>query len=56
VPFVFFRYVLTLLPVLALLQARVVQALAARSRVLAAAVLLLALCPIGPISYEASSR
>ena len=45
VPFVFFRYVLTLLPVLALLQARIVQALAARSRVLAAAVLLLALLP-----------
>ena len=43
VPFVFFRYALTLLPVAALLQAWIVRVLAERSRVLAAAVLLLAL-------------
>ena len=45
VPFVFFRYLLTLLPVLALLQAWIVRALGARSRVLAAVILLLALVP-----------
>jgi hypothetical protein len=45
VPFVFFRYVLTLLAVLALLQARIVASVAARSRVLAAVVLLLAIFP-----------
>lgn len=45
VPFVFFRYVLTLLPVLALLQARIVAVVATRSRVLAAALLLLAILP-----------
>ena len=45
VPHVFFRYVITLLPPLALLQARIIRILAARSRVLAAAVLLLALLP-----------
>jgi Dolichyl-phosphate-mannose-protein mannosyltransferase len=44
-PHVFFRYVLTLLPVLALLQARVIVAVATRSAVLAAVVLLLALLP-----------
>jgi 4-amino-4-deoxy-L-arabinose transferase-like glycosyltransferase len=43
VPFVFFRYALTLLPVLALLQARIVRVIADGSRALAAAVLLLAL-------------
>src|SRR5438445_378449 len=45
VPFVFFRYVLTLLPVLSLLQARIIEVVATRSRVLAAAILLLALLP-----------
>jgi hypothetical protein len=45
VPFVFFRYLITLLPVFALLQAWVVRTLATRSRVLAVAVLLLALLP-----------
>jgi len=45
VPFVFFRYLLTLLPVLALLQARIITAVGARSRVLAAILLLLALVP-----------
>ena len=45
VPFVFFRYLLTLLPALALLQAWIVRALGARSRVLAAVILLLALVP-----------
>lgn len=43
VPFTFFRYALTLLPVVALLQARIIRVLAEQSRVLAAAVLLLAL-------------
>src|SRR4030095_5028272 len=43
VPFVFFRYALPLLPVLGLLQARIVRAIAQGSRALAAAVLLLAL-------------
>ncbi|TMK29252.1 MAG: glycosyltransferase family 39 protein [Actinobacteria bacterium] len=43
VPFVFFRYALTLLPVLALLQARIVRFIAQGSRALAVAVLLLAL-------------
>lgn len=43
VPFTFFRYALTLLPVVALLQARIIRLLDERSRVLAAAVLLLAL-------------
>jgi hypothetical protein len=45
VPFVFFRYAITLLPVFALLQAWAIRALATRSRVLAAAILLLALVP-----------
>jgi len=45
VPFVFFRYVLTLLPVLSLLQARIIEVVATRSRVLAAVILLLALLP-----------
>ncbi len=45
VPFVFFRYLITLLPVFALLQAWIVRTLATRSRVLAAAVLALALLP-----------
>jgi hypothetical protein len=45
VPFVFFRYAITLLPVFALLQAWAIRALATRSRVLAAATLLLALLP-----------
>ncbi len=45
VPFVFFRYVITLLPVFALLQAWAIRALASRSRVLAAAILVLALLP-----------
>jgi len=45
VPFVFFRYLITLLPVFALLQAWIVRTLATRSRVLAAAVLLVALLP-----------
>jgi Dolichyl-phosphate-mannose-protein mannosyltransferase len=44
-PYVFFRYLLTLLPVLALLQARIVAAIAVRSAPLAAAVLLLAVLP-----------
>ena len=43
VPFVFFRYALTLLPVLALLQARIIRVIGQGSRALAAAVLLLAL-------------
>jgi hypothetical protein len=43
VPFTFFRYALTLLPVVALLQARIIRVLSERSRVLAAVVLLLAL-------------
>lgn len=43
VPFTFFRYALTLLPVVALLQARIIRVLAERSRALAVAVLLLAL-------------
>ena len=45
VPFVFFRYAITLFPVFALLQAWAIRALATRSRVLAAAILLLALLP-----------
>jgi 4-amino-4-deoxy-L-arabinose transferase-like glycosyltransferase len=45
VPFVFFRYVLTLLPALALLQARIIAVVATRSRVLAALILLLVLLP-----------
>ena len=45
VPFVFFRYLITLLPVWALLQACAIRWLAGRSRVLAVAVLLLALLP-----------
>jgi Dolichyl-phosphate-mannose-protein mannosyltransferase len=45
VPFVFFRYVITLLPVFALLQAWAIRAVARRSRVLAAAIMLLALLP-----------
>jgi len=45
VPFVFFRYVITLLPVFALLQAWVIGAVATRSRVLAATILVLALLP-----------
>jgi len=45
VPFVFFRYVITLLPVFALLQAWAIRAVAARSTALAAALLLLALLP-----------
>jgi 4-amino-4-deoxy-L-arabinose transferase-like glycosyltransferase len=43
VPFVFFRYALPLLPVLGLLQARIVRVIAQGSRALAVAVLLLAL-------------
>jgi 4-amino-4-deoxy-L-arabinose transferase-like glycosyltransferase len=43
VPFTFFRYALTLLPALALLQAQIVRVLAERSRAVAAGVLLLAL-------------
>jgi hypothetical protein len=45
VPFVFFRYLITLLPIWALLQGWAVGWLAARSRVLAVAILLLALLP-----------
>ena len=45
VPFVFFRYVITLLPVFALLQAWVIRAAATRSRLLAVAIFLLALLP-----------
>jgi hypothetical protein len=45
VPFVFFRYAITLLPVFALLQAWAIRALATRSRVLASVILLLALLP-----------
>jgi hypothetical protein len=45
VPFVFFRYVITLLPVFALLQAWAIRTVATRSRVLAAAILLLAILP-----------
>jgi hypothetical protein len=45
VPFVFFRYMITLLPVFALLQAWAIRAVATRSPVLAAAILLLALLP-----------
>lgn len=45
VPFVFFRYVLTLLPALALLQARILQVVASRTLVLAVAVFVLALLP-----------
>jgi hypothetical protein len=44
-PYVFFRYLLGLIPIFALLQARVVSDLAAHSRVLAAVVFLLALGP-----------
>jgi len=45
VPFVFFRYLITLLPVWALLQAWAVQWLAGRNRPVAIAILLLALLP-----------
>ncbi len=45
VPFVFFRYVITLLPVFTLLQAWAIRTLATRSRVLAVAILLLAVLP-----------
>src|SRR5262249_61771959 len=43
VPFVFFRYALTLLPVLALLQARIVRVIARARRALAGSLLLLPL-------------
>ena len=45
VPFAFFRYVLTLLPVLALLQARIIGVVATRSWALAGAILFLAILP-----------